>query len=170
MKQTDFTRMYLELRTKAKAIGYDFFGNQEVVDDVAQEVLLRLWKVWNTLLSPEDALRLAVALAKRECINLWRKEQHHKNIPLTHNHETIRPAPHEAHSLEEYELSEAIRHATYTLPKAEARLWRMYAEAGLQAGEIAIVTGMNVRSVSSMLSRARQHIYKLLKEGGHIDD
>jgi DNA-directed RNA polymerase specialized sigma24 family protein len=45
----------------------------------------------------------------------------------------------------------------------------MFAEAGMQPGEIAIVVGINVRSVSTMLSHARSHIYRLLKKGGYVD-
>ena len=57
-----------------------------------------------------------------------------------------------------------------TLPRTEARLWRMFAEAGMKAGEISLITDINVRSVSSMLSHARKHIFKILKEGGYIDE
>ena len=67
------------------------------------------------------------------------------------------------------ELSEAIRRAAGTLTKSEARLWRLFAEAGMTAAEISAITEINVRSVSTMLSHARSHIYKLLKEGGYID-
>jgi DNA-directed RNA polymerase specialized sigma24 family protein len=45
----------------------------------------------------------------------------------------------------------------------------MFAEAGMEAIEIAAATGTNVRTVSSMLSHAHKHIYNLLKEGGYID-
>jgi DNA-directed RNA polymerase specialized sigma24 family protein len=45
----------------------------------------------------------------------------------------------------------------------------MFAEAGMAPKEIAIATGIDVRTVSSMLSHARGQIYNVLKEGGHID-
>jgi DNA-directed RNA polymerase specialized sigma24 family protein len=45
----------------------------------------------------------------------------------------------------------------------------MFAEAQMDTREIAIATGINVRTVSAMLSHARGHIYNVLKEGGYID-
>ena len=67
------------------------------------------------------------------------------------------------------EILEAMRKAASSLRKSERRLWRMFAEAEMQPREIALVTGINVRTVSSMLSHARHHIYNVLKEGGFID-
>ena len=170
MKSSEFSRLAPVLRTKAIAIGLSFFEQQEAAEDVAQEALIRLWKAWDTLPSPKDAEQLAVSLAKRECVNLYRKEQRRPHSSLSTAHEQVHPASHGSHSIEEDELAEAIRHATHTLPRAEARLWRMFAEAGMEAGEISLITDINVRSVSTMLSHARKHIFKLLKEGGYIDE
>ena len=170
MKPCEFSRLAPALRTKAITIGLSFFEQQEAAEDVAQEALIRLWKAWDTLPSPKDAEQLAVSLAKRECVNLYRKEQRRPHTSLSSAQEQVHPASHSSHSIEENELAEAIRQAAHTLPRTEARLWRMFAEAGMKAGEISLITDINVRSVSSMLSHARKHIFKILKEGGYIDE
>lgn len=128
-----------------------------------------LWKTWGTLSSPIEAERMAIRIAKHECINVWRKAQRQPHSSLTISHETTLPAPNEGQALEESELRTAIHHAALTLRRSEQRLWRMFAEAGMAPKEIAIATGIDVRTVSSMLSHARGHIYNVLKEGGHID-
>ena len=157
------------LRLKAKAIGMSFFTSKEQAEDVAQETVISLWKAWGSLSSREEAERMVVKVAKHECIDVWRREQRRPHSSLTISQEQTHPASNEDHSMEENELVEAIRQAASTLRKSERRLWRMFAEAEMQPREIALVTGIHVRTVSSMLSHARHHIYNVLKEGGFID-
>ena len=169
MEQTEFARLAPELRNKAKTVGMNFFSSEEEAEDVAQETVIHLWKVWDTLSSRQEAERLTIQIAKHKCVNVWRREQRRPHTSLTASHEQTRPAEHAGHSLEESELTEAIRHAADTLKRSEARLWRMFAEAGMQTTEIANATGINARTVSSMLSHARHYIYNVLKKGGYID-
>jgi len=164
-----FERLAPILRSKAKAIGMSFFTSEEAAEDVAQEAIISLWKAWGSLSSREEAERMVVKVAKHECIDVWRREQRRPHSSLTISQELTHPASNESQTLEENELTEAIRGAASTLRKSEQRLWRMFAEAEMQPREIAIVTGIQVRTVSSMLSHARHHIYNVLKEGGFID-
>lgn len=157
------------LRTKAKAVAAEFFSSEQQAEDVAQETMIRLWKAWGTLSSPLEAERLAIRIAKHECINVWRREQRRPHSPLTTSHEVTLPASNEDQTLEESELKAALHKATQTLRRSEQRLWRMFAEAQMDTREIAIATGINARTVSAMLSHARGHIYNVLKEGGYID-
>ena len=169
MEHVEFARLALVLRRKAIVVGMNFFSSEEAAEDVAQETMIRLWKAWDTLPSPKEAERLAIRIAKHECIDVWRREQRRPNTSLTISKEESFPASDEAHTLEKSELIEALQRAAHTLPRAEERLWRMFAEAGMPTSEIALATEISVRTVSSMLSHARQHIYNLLKEGGYID-
>ena len=169
MEHTEFERLAPILRTKAKQIGLSFFKEEEAAEDVAQETIISLWKAWGTLSSPLEAERLAIRIAKHECINVWRREQRRPHSPLTTSHEVTLPASSEDQTLEESELKAALHKATQTLRRSEQRLWRMFAEAQMDTREIAIATGINARTVSAMLSHARGHIYNVLKEGGYID-
>lgn len=169
MKHAEFARLAHVLRRKAIAVGMSFFSSEEEAEDVAQETMIRLWKAWGTLSSPEEAERVAVRIAKHECIDVWRREQRRPHTSLTISQEETHPASSEDKTLEESELTEAIRSAAAMLRKSEGRLWRMFAEAEMQPREIANATGISVRTVSSMLSHARYIIYNVLKEGGYID-
>ena len=169
MEHTEFERLAPILRTKAKQIGLNFFKEEEAAEDVAQETIISLWKAWGTLSSPLEAERLAIRIAKHECVNVWRREQRRPHSPLTTSHEVTLPASNEDQTLEESELKAALHNATQTLRRSEQRLWRMFAEAQMDTREIAIATGINARTVSAMLSHARGHIYNVLKEGGYID-
>lgn len=169
MEHTEFERLAPILRSRAKQIGLSFFKEEEAAEDVAQETIISLWKAWGTLSSPLEAERLAIRIAKHECINVWRREQRRPHSPLTTSHEVTLPASDEDQTLEESELKAALHKATQTLRRSEQRLWRMFAEAQMDTREIAIATGINARTVSAMLSHARGHIYNVLKEGGYID-
>lgn len=169
MEHTEFERLAHILRSRAKQIGLSFFKEEEAAEDVAQETIISLWKTWGTLSSPLEAERLAIRIAKHECINVWRREQRRPHSPLTISHEVTLPASSEDQTLEESELKAALHNATQTLRRSEQRLWRMFAEAQMDTREIAIATGINARTVSAMLSHARGHIYNVLKEGGYID-
>ena len=169
MEHTEFERLAPILRSRAKQIGLSFFKEEEAAKDVAQETIISLWKAWGTLSSPLEAERMAIRIAKHECINVWRREQRRPHSPLTTSHEVTFPASSEDQTLEESELKAALHKATQTLRRSEQRLWRMFAEAQMDTREIAIATGINARTVSAMLSHARGHIYNVLKEGGYID-
>ncbi len=169
MEHAEFEHLAPFLRTRATQIAEGFFSSTEQSEDVAQETMIRLWKAWPTLPSPLDAERLAVRIAKHECIDVWRREQRRPHSPLTSSHEVTLPASNEDQTLEESELRTALHNATQTLRRSEQRLWRMFAEAEMLPREIALATGINVRTVSAMLSHARGHIYNVLKEGGYID-
>ena len=169
MEHTEFERLAHILRSRAKQIGLSFFKEEEAAEDVAQETMIRLWKAWPSLSLPLEAERLAIRIAKHECIDVWRREQRRPHSPLTTSHEVTLPASNEDHTLEESELKAALHNATQTLRRSEQRLWRMIAEAQMDTREISIATGINARTVSAMLSHARGHIYNVLKEGGYID-
>ena len=169
MEHTEFEHLAPILRSKAKAVGMSFFSSKEAAEDVAQETVISLWKAWGSLSSREEAERLVVKVAQHECIDVWRREQRRPHTSLTISQEQSHPASNEDQTLEESELVEAIRKAARTLRRSEWRLWQLFAEAEMQPREIALVTGIHVRTVSSMLSHARHHIYNVLKEGGYID-
>lgn len=169
MEHTEFERLAHILRSRAKQIGLSFFKEEEAAEDIAQETIISLWKAWGTLSSPLEAERLAIRIAKHECVNVWRREQRRPHSPLTTSHEVTLPASEEGQTLEESELKAALHNATQTHRRSEQRLWRMFAEAQMDTREIAIATGINARTVSAMLSHARGHIYNVLKEGGYID-
>ena len=169
MEHTEFERLAHILRSRAKQIGLSFFKEEEAAEDVAQQTIISLWKAWGTLSSPLEAERLAIRIAKHECVNVWRREQRRPHSPLTTSHEVTLPASNEDQTLEESELKAALHNASPTLRRSEQRLWRMFAAAQMDTREIAIATGINARTVSAMLSHARGHIYNVLKEGGYID-
>ena len=59
-----------------------------------------------------------------------------------------------------------LQQAIATLSPIEQRLFRMRHELGMDVAQIAAATGLQPRSVSTVVSKARHKIVEQLKKGG----
>lgn len=166
MTAADFEHIARELRPCLVKAGRDFFGDADKAEDVAQEVLLRLWVMRDRIDTTVSPQPLALRMAKNVCVSLWRHDRH----SITDQETAGRGAGVVATStaMEDEDNARMLRLAIERLPKGERRLMRMRSEEGMDIGQIAAVTGLNPRSISVMLSRARQKIMETLKKGGNL--
>ena len=169
MTPAEFTSIASSLRPRLLSLGRSFFGDAEPAEDAVQEALMRLWTTWTQLPTAADAERLAVRLTKHACVSGLRRLHKGIVVPLVQQ-----SAPEVSSSiaasdlLHEHELREALSQAIGHLRPSERRLWIMFAEAQMDAAQIAAATGIGVRTVSSMLSSARNKIKNELKKGGIV--
>ena len=161
MKAEQFTSIVSRIRPRLLALASQF--DADTAEDAVQEALMRLWTAWQQLSAPADAERLAVRLTKHACIDDYRRRQRQQTIELNSV-----VATETADATDEVVLQDALERAVNILPPAERRLWTMHAEAQMNSAQIAAATGINSRSVSTMLSSARHHICETLKKGGLI--
>lgn len=159
MKAEQFTYIVSRIRPRLLALASQFDANS--AEDAVQEALMRLWTAWPQLAEPADAERLAIRLTKHTCIDDYRRRQRQQTVELNNvvGAETV-------DTTDEAILDNALERAVTTLPPAERRLWAMYTEAQMNSAQIAAATGINSRSVSTMLSSARHHLCETLKKGG----
>ena len=75
MKEKEFVHITNELRRKSLQIckGYDL-GTEEA-EDIAQETMLKLWKVRDDILSEEHAYHLTARITKHLCLDHGRKQK-----------------------------------------------------------------------------------------------
>ena len=157
--------MVPRLRPRLKDIGRQFFGNEEMAEDIAQETLMRLWTLRERIAPQTDIEPLAVRMAKNLCVSEWRKQKvrqaNAQQVALT-GHEDIQ---------REVELKEEVarlQRAVSLLKPAEQRLFRMRHEAEMDIQQISAVTGIGVRSVSAMLSTAKRKLLEILNPKGGL--
>ena len=157
--------MVPRLRPRLKDIGRQFFGNEEMAEDIAQETLMRLWMLRERIAPQTDIEPLAVRMAKNLCVSEWRKQKvrqaNAQQVALT-GHEDIQ---------REVELKEEVarlQRAVSLLKPAEQRLFRMRHEAEMDIQQISAVTGIGVRSVSAMLSTAKRKLLEILNPKGGL--
>ena len=155
MTQQEYEHMVPRLRPRLKNIGRQFFGNEEMAEDIAQETLMRLWMLRERIEPQTDIEPLAVRMAKNLCVSEWRKQKvRQENVPqeaLT-GHEDIQ---------RDVELKEEVarlQKAVSLLKPAEQRLFRMRHEAEMDIQQISAVTGIGVRSVSAMLITSKRKL------------
>lgn len=164
MTHQEFEHIAHELRPRLLRIGQDFFGKEDLAEDVAQETLMRLWMLRERLDLQKGIEALAVRMAKNLCISEWRKQKVRQGnvlqIELT-THEDIH------RNVELKEEIARLRQALSQLKPAEQRLFRMRHEAEMDIQQISAATGIGARSVSAMLSAAKRKLQEILtKKGG----
>jgi RNA polymerase sigma-70 factor (ECF subfamily) len=142
-------------------IALDFFQNQEDAEDAMQEVLLRMWL--RDGLPNDNYEALAVRATKNVCVSMWRKQKLRRMETIDTDNDTSMDSGSSDSQVLTQEQAQRIEQAISRLPRSEQRLIRLKQEADLEADEIAVITGIPVRSVRSMISSARHKLLKLLK-------
>lgn len=165
MTQQEFEHIVPRLRPRLKDIGRQFFGNEEMAEDIAQETLMRLWMLRERIAPQTDIEPLAVRMAKNLCVSELRKQKVRQENSLQEaltDHKDIQ---------RDVELKEEVarlKRAVSQLKPAEQRLFRMRHEAEMDIQQISAVTGIGVRSVSAMLSTAKRKLLKILNPKGGL--
>lgn len=149
------------MRPQMMRVALSFFHNEEDAEDAVQEVLLKMWKRdWH----PDDDIKaMAIVATKNQCVSLARKKRLRQHLSLE---DSIRK-PLASNDADEgiiaQEQSRQIEQAISTLSRSEQRIIRLKQEKDIDANEIALITGIQVKSVRSMLSMARKKLIERLK-------
>ena len=146
-----------EIRPKVLAAAKRFFRSSKMdgdPEDVAQEVLLRLWDARRKDVPIRDPKAWAVATTRNCCVSLWRKRRNSQAIP-----EWL-PGDGDASALVELSDAEGVAEKAFErIPEGTRRLLRLRA-TGLSLDEIAAITGRPKGSVKSSISAARKEMMK----------
>jgi RNA polymerase sigma factor (sigma-70 family) len=164
MTSQEFEHIASVLRPRLKDIGKQFFGDNDVTEDIVQEVLMRLWILRERINPMMGTEALAVRMTKNLCVSEWRSRKVRQATSLK------AAIPSDDNLQQNVELKEDItqlHQAVCRLQPTEQRLFRMRYEAEMDIGQITAVTGIGARSVSSMLSTAKRKLQEILtKKGG----
>ena len=156
----ELARSFFAARCGRGAAGSDAEAQAE---DAVQEALLRLWLMRERV--EKEAEALVVRLTKNVCVDEWRRQQRRGSTTTT-DIAANRILATEPPPMEMDEAGRKLQEAVATLPESERRLFRMRHELEMDIAEIAAVTGLHPRSISTIISRARQKIIQQLKKGG----
>lgn len=157
------------LRAKALTTAQSF-GLGDEAEDVAQDVMLKLWCIHESL-PPDDTLeRLAVVAARHICIDRWRAARQQQTMPASHINSQLmeqaltQPADANQHQeLEVREQEEWLLRLIDRLPTTNGIILRMRQIERRELDEIARLLGITKASVSTLLSRARRQLTEQLR-------
>ena len=148
------------MRTTAVAIAQRFGFAQDDAEDIAQDVMLKLWNLHEQLNDAAHLKASAVITTKRVCIDKWRTA--HQHAEIAHTMPLIdEDSLHDRLEYTELErwLNEQIMH----LPSTSRIVLTMRQLEHRELGEIADILGIRQSSVSTLLSRARHELINQLK-------
>lgn len=150
-----------EIRPKVLATARKFFRSSNLdydPEDVAQDVLLRLWMARRDGVRIRRAEAWAVTTTKNTCISLWRKSRPGRSEVFP---EWLSDDQDASSSLELSETERIAERSLRQLPAGTQRLLQLRA-TGLSLDEIAAITGRTKGGVKSSISAARHELMKTL--------
>lgn len=165
MTQEEFTYLANGMRSKAVAIAEKFGYFQDDAEDIAQDVMLRLWCLHEQF-SDTAHLKASVAITVRHvCIDRWRTTHQYKaideSIPIIDEDSLY-------DRLEYTELRQWLEKEIERLPSTSAMVLRMRQLEHRELSEIADILGIQRTSVSTLLSRARNELLNKLKRRNQL--
>ena len=157
----DFS-IFLNLRPTLVRVAYTFFRNWEDAEDVVQDVLLKLLQ--RGIREGDNIEALAVKAVKNACVSIWRKRRGRRLEGIGTMHIDLPAMERSDAMIEAKDTQDTLLKAISMLPRSERRLILLW-QSGIDSEDIALITGIPVRSVRTMLSSARRHLLdKMEKE------
>ena len=145
MTTEEFQQQAEELRKQLVGIAHKYMGNTDEAEDIAQDVMVKLWLMREQLTLPIKGM--ASIVTRNLCIDTLRKK---------HNTIDISRLPDEAEFSDDGEQIEQMLKVIDSLPSTQRTILRMRHLQGMEMREIALVLGSTEVAVRKTLSRARK--------------
>ena len=175
MERQKYISLVKELRQVALSRALMLLSENDAAEDVAGEVLLRLWEKHEDLHDDaEEVKRLADMMARNLSLNHLRHRQRHSIIRIFHRREKDDDVsynlpdipdlltPHQY--MEDKEAGDIVQRAMSRLPYNWQRIVEMREWQDMNFAEIAQVLGTTESSCRGMMSKARQRLLQLINE------
>jgi len=163
-----FDEIVRNFQRQVYGVIHRYLGATPNVDDVSQEVFVRLYKMRKSYKPTAKLSTLVYRITANLCANVIRDEGRRRGVPLDAAYgEDDSPLsatiPDDAasppdQSLETRERAQIVRSALARIPDRQRMALVLHRFEGLSYIEIAEALGTNVDAVKSLLSRARQSL------------
>ena len=164
MEKNAFEQKARTWREKALEVSMHYGAGQDEAEDIAQDVMLRLWQMHEEL----ERFRSVEAIVALMAKHLIRNHQRRKPSEVLDEAMIVsmNTSPHE--ELEIRENEEWLLSKLQQLPTTQRTLLYMRQVERKSHEEIAILLGIEVTSVSTLLARARRTLLEEIKRRNQI--
>ena len=162
MDEEAFISAAHELRQSAVSVSRRYGATEVEAQDVAQETMIRLWQMLDTIDGRRRLNSLTTCIARNLTIDEYRRAaRFHTTGTLPSDCPADIPAP--DRRLEEAENEAWLRDRLRRLPSTEYAILHKRQVEGLTTQQIACCLALDERSVSTLLSRARHRLLEDIK-------
>ena len=164
MERSAFEQKARTWREKALEVSMHYGAGKDEAEDIAQDVMLRLWQMHDEL----ERFRSVEAIVALMAKHLIRNHQRRKPSEVLDEAMIVsmNTSPHE--ELEIRENEEWLLSKLQQLPTTQRTLLYMRQVERKSHEEIAILLGIEVTSVSTLLARARRTLLEEIKRRNKI--
>ena len=173
MERLKYISLITELRQIAVARAMSLLDDKDDAEDVAGEVLLKLWERHKDLRDNADEVRhLSDRMARNLALNLLQHRRRHPILRIFYRQDSdeegkgnIPDIPEwytPQHYIEDKEANSIGRRAMSQLPYNWRRIIEMRESEEMSFAEIAQVLGTSESSCRGMMSKARQRLLQLI--------
>ena len=175
MERSKYILLVTELRQIAVARALVLLNDKEDAEDVAAEVMLRLWERHRLLRDDADEVRnFAYTMTKNLSLDLLRHRRRYPILRIFHrqnsDEEETDSIPDIPDSLtpqqyvESKEVGDIFRRAMIQLPYNWRKIVEMREKEDMSFAELAQVLGTSESSCRGMMSKARQRLLQLINK------
>ena len=175
MERQKYILLVTELRQIAVARAMSLLDDKDDAEDVAGEVLLKLWERHKDLRDNADEVRhLSDRMARNLALNLLQRRRRHPILRIFYRQDNdeegkgnIPDIPEwytPQHYIEDKEANSIGRRAMSQLPYNWRRIIEMRESEEMSFAEIAQVLGTSESSCRGMMSKARQRMLQLISK------
>ena len=161
MDETTFEQLAPSLRLKALAVCRNCGATACEADDLAQDVMLKLWSMRQQLDRYRSVEALAAVIASNLTLSTMRSSAARRTVALGDDFDSASTARNAQQQLEFRELEREVADMVQRLPSTQHSVLVMRQVEHRSNAEIARLLGIGEASVSTLLARARR---KMLEE------
>ena len=153
-KETDFSRIVREHKSTIYTVCYMFSKDKQEVDDLFQEVLVKLWQGYDSFQGKSDLRTWIYRVSLNTCISIDRKKKRRKTQPLLEGVDLF--DKNDADNRQTDLLHERIGRLQ-AFDRAIVLLWL----EDMSYEEIAQIVGISVKNVSVRLYRIKEQLKQM---------
>lgn len=156
MSQELFKAEILPIRDKLFRAARTILTENEEAEDAVQEVLLKLWRIRDSLTNYDSATAFAYTVTKNHCLDRLKIKNRQQALDESFNFIESTDNPYQ--TLERKNTDEIVKEIIQQLPPLQQMIIKMKDIEDYEVDEIAEITGTKEEAVRVNLSRARKKV------------